>query len=100
MLRGVSWIVLWSFRSSAGCWIRLHRGKFVLFRLCQVVDLTDVGVGEFLYFLETVALIIFRDLFVLQHLLQTLIGIAPDVANCGAVILRDFMDLLRQLFAT
>ena len=77
----------------------LHSREFVLFRLRQLVNLTDLGVGEFLHLFETIALVVFRNLFVFQHLLQTLIGVAPDIANCRAVIFRDFVDLFRELFA-
>ena len=43
----------------------LDVGEFSFFRLGQFVDFTDVGVGKFLHLVETVALIIFRDFFVL-----------------------------------
>jgi len=78
----------------------LHGGEFVLFRLRELVDLPDVGVSELLYLFETIALIVFRDLFVFQHLLQTLIGVSPDITNCRAVIFRDFVNLFGKLFAT
>jgi hypothetical protein len=72
----------------------------VLFRLRQFVDLADVSVGEFLYFFKAIALVVFRDLFVLQHLLQTLICVATNVSHRGAVVFRDLVNLFRKLLAT
>ncbi len=59
----------------------LHSREFVLFRFRQVVDLADVVVSELLYFIEAITLVVFRNLFVLQHSLQTFIGVSPE--NCG-----------------
>ncbi len=47
---------------------RLHADDVLFFRLCQLVDPGDVGVSEFLNFLETVAFVVFRNLFVLQQI--------------------------------
>ena len=47
---------------------------------------------------NAVAFGIFGNRFILEHLLQTLVRVATDIAHRRSVVLRDLMDLLSQLF--
>src|SRR5213080_5137164 len=75
----------------------LHAHDFVLFRFRQVVDLRDVIVRELLNVLKPVTLGIFRNRFVLEHLLQFVILVPAYVAYRGAMFLRDIVDLSGEL---
>src|SRR5439155_25131382 len=69
----------------------------MFFRFRQLVDLRDVNVREFLNVLKPGALGIFRNRFVLEHLLQFVILVPAYVADRGAMFLRDIVDLSGEL---
>src|ERR1041384_6778891 len=71
----------------------LHAHDFVFLRFRQLVDLSDMSVSEFLNLLEPIAFRIFRDRFVLQHFLQLIIFIAPNIANSSAMLFGDLVNL-------
>ena len=67
--------------------------------LLQVVDLLDVLIGDLLDFVEALLLVVFRDLVVLEQLLQPLVGVAPHLAHAVAAFLGQLVDVARQLLA-
>jgi len=60
---------------------------FALFSFGCGVDFLDVRVGHLLDIVQGAALFVLADEFVLQQLLQVLIGVAADVARGHAVVL-------------
>ena len=71
----------------------------MFFAFCQFIYSGDVGVGEFLDFVETVAFVVFGNLFVLEHFLEALVGVAANVAHGGAMIFGYLVHLFGELLA-
>ena len=80
--------------------MRSHAGDLVFFRLRELVDLADVGISQLLHFLETIVLVVFRNLLVLQHLFQTLIRVSADVGHGSATVLGNLVNLFRDSSST
>ena len=72
---------------------------FGFFASGRGVDLLDVGVGHLLDIVQGAALFVLADEFVLQQLLQVLVGVAADLSDDVASFLRLFVDVLGQLLA-
>src|SRR5688572_4931662 len=81
-----------------GC--ALDVGDLFFLDLQEFVDFSNVTVGEFLDFLESVAFGVFGDYLILQHLLKTLIAVAARISHCRAVVFGDVMQLFGELSAT
>src|SRR5437870_7955389 len=79
---------------------QLNAHEFMFFRFRHLVDLRDVNVREFLNVLKPGALGIFRNRFVLEHLLQFVILVPAYVADRSAMFLRDIVDLSRELLTS
>src|ERR1700733_3708238 len=54
----------------------------------QLVDLRDVGVGQLLQLPLGTAHLVLARLAVLDHLVQRVLGVPPDVADADAAVLR------------
>src|SRR5258708_28107866 len=76
-----------------------NRHQLFLFGLRHLFHLFDLVVGQLLDFIEGLALLVFADLFILHRLLDGLVAVAADIADCGAVIFEDLMKLLHHVFA-
>jgi len=72
-------------------------GEFDFFRFRQLIDLTNVRVGDLLDFVETITFSVLRDSLVFEHLLETFIAVSSDVANCCSMIFSNVVDLFREL---
>src|SRR3954454_18094300 len=70
----------------------------VLF-LLQIVDASDVVVGNLLDFFQSLLLVVLRDFVVLEKLLQAIVGISPYLADAVATLLAQLVDVLRELLA-
>src|SRR5262249_41518389 len=71
--------------------------EFLVLLLLQLVNLLDVPVGDLLNLVETLALVVFRDLVVLEELLQPFVGVAPDLAHAVPALLAQLVDMSGQL---
>src|SRR5215210_7009790 len=79
--------------------LELDAQDFLLFGSRQLVNLADVSIGELLHFVEPCALAVFGDGFVLQELLQAVVGVAANIAYGRAMLFGDLVHLLGQLLA-
>src|ERR1051326_1325746 len=71
-----------------------HAQNLVLLRLGEFVNLADVVVRELLNLGQRVALRVFGNLPLLEHLLQAGVGVAADVSYRRPVFLGDIVNLL------
>ena len=67
--------------SPVGVSALLDLENFFFLGLRRRVDLADVGVGHLLHIVQSAALFVFADGFVLEQFLQMLVGVAADVAR-------------------
>src|SRR5690606_34881490 len=63
----------------------------------HAIDLDDEAVGELLDLVDGAPLVVFRDLLVLDELLQVLVGVAPQVADGDLGLLAFMPDDLDEL---
>src|SRR6185437_6860170 len=72
---------------------------FLFLGTAHFLHLLDFVIGEALDFLQGTALIVFRDLLVLERLLDKLVSVAADVADGSAVLFQDFVQMLDHVAA-
>src|SRR5262245_42571304 len=61
--------------------------------LLRVVDQLHVAVRDPLDLVEALAFIVLGDLVIFEQLLQSIVGVAPDVADRVAPFLRELVDV-------
>src|SRR6266436_5039922 len=75
------------------------RHDFFFFGGAEVFNLLGFSVRESIEFVKRTLLFVLADLLVLLELIDGFLDVTADVANGGAVILQDFVELLDHILA-
>src|SRR2546426_8077174 len=73
-----------------------HLEDFLLLALPLAFELFRELVGEFLDFAQRSSLVVFGNLFLLQKLLQTFVGVPANVADRSPVVLEHLVNVFYQ----
>src|SRR3546814_525665 len=76
-----------------------YRHQFLFLGLDHLVDVLDALVGELLDFVAAAALVVLRDLLLLEQVLDLADGVAADVADRDLGVLALVVDQLGELLA-
>src|SRR3954463_5106080 len=75
----------------------LQLQDFLFLRLAHLFHLLDLVVGQLLNFIEGSLLVVLSDLLVFESLLDSVIAITTNVADSGAVLFQDPMQMLHHV---
>src|ERR1700675_2775111 len=77
----------------------LELQHFFFFGFAHLFHPLDFVVGELLDFVEGALLVVLGNLLVFHRLLDGVVTITTDVADCGAVFFENFMQMLDHVLA-
>src|SRR6187399_2411083 len=81
-----------SIRGGRNTSARLFTQQVSVFLLLQIIDQADVLIGDPLHVFQRTPLVVFRDLVVLEELLEAIVGVAAHLADGVAAFLRVLVD--------
>src|SRR5208283_4635917 len=90
---------IWALATGDWVPILLEFQHFLLFALAHLFHLLNFVVGELLNFIECAFLVVFGNFLVLNRLLDGLVAVAADVANRGAMLFENPVQVLDHVLA-